>query len=243
MFLEENPVRADTGKKLVVIDIDSDAETPAKRPCRKLASPADDHSAEEQACDRGVIYDGEGWPLLEGAVLKTAPLSSDALALTLGGRSLATVCRVVDPRTARRKRAVRPEAMKAMKATKAMKAKKTMKAMKAKKPEAAKAMKATKTMKAMKAIKAVEATKAIWDQMQLQCSTSKLVCVHSMYVPTPPAAFRSAGRGDQSDYGRVVRGPPGGHIAGCPQSCDNRGFQRLTFNTCVLGDRSIIDRV
>ena len=240
MFLEENPVGADTGKKPVVIEIESDAATPAKRPCRKLASPAEVHlSAEEQACDRGVIYDGEGWPLLEGAVLKTAPLSSDALALTLGGRSLATVCRVVDPRTARRKRAVRPEAMKAMKATKAMKAKKTMKAMKAKKPEAAKAMKATKTMKAMKAIKAMEAPKAIGDQMQLQCSTSK----QPTPPAAPPAAFRSAGRGEQCDYSRVVRGSPGGHIAGCPQSCDNRGFQRLTFNTCVLGDRSIIDRV
>ena len=241
MFLADNPVGPDTGEKPAVIEIESDAETPAKRPCRKLASPAEVHLlAEEQACDRGIVYDGEGYPLLEGAVLKTAPLSSDALALTMGGRSIDDVCRVVDPRTARRKATVRP---KAMKATKAMKAKKTMKAMKATKPEAAKAMKATKTMKAMKAIKAMEATKAIWDQMQLQCSTSKLVCVHSMYVPTPPAAFRSAGRGDQCDYSRVVRGSPGGHIAGCPQSCDNRGLQRLTFNICVLGDRSIIDRV
>ena len=160
-----------------MIEIESDAETPAKRPCRKLASPAEVHlSAEEQACDRGKIYDCEGYPLLDGAVLKTAPLSSDALALTMGGQSLAAVCRVVDPRTARRKRAVRPTAMKA---TKAMKAKKTMKAMKATKPEAAKAMKATKTMKAMKAIKAMEATKAIWDQMQVQCSTHNYACLRA----------------------------------------------------------------
>ena len=113
--------------------------------------------------------------------------------------------------------------------------------MKAKK--AMKAEEVMKAMKVMKGIKAMKAAKAIWDQMQLQCSTSKLVCVHSMYVPTPPAAFRSAGRGDQCDYSRVVRGSPGGHIAGCPQSCDNRGLQRLTFNICVLGDRWIIDRV
>ena len=50
----------DTGEKPGVIEIESDAETPAKRPCRKLASPAEVHlSAEEQACDRGVIYDGD----------------------------------------------------------------------------------------------------------------------------------------------------------------------------------------